>query len=350
MKSRFTKAFAVVGVLTLALTGCTEAKIGIDIEGDNTAATKMSFEIDRAELDKTLANYGGLSSSEFLQELKTEAEKSSGEGQNIDAKVIDEDDIVGIELSSAGAIPEDGNASQGAGTETIIKQDDNYVVTVPVNEMVASFAELGDPKDIFTSFDVHIAFPGDVVEANYDAKTSGNEVLWNTDNVLASLEANEPLVATGSAKAGGIPVLLGIVIGLLVLAGAGGAAYVFYFKDKLGKKNDDSNEDSVDNTVPTPPVNWGNNGEPAQPAKNAYGEPHASGTNNAWNQPSPQSLSAQSEFITPQPVSAPTPPIPPLPRTTPAQSPVASPPDTPSSPSTGGQRKLPPLPPLPPRR
>lgn len=354
MKSRFGKALAAAGVMLIALTGCTDAKINVDIKSDETASLTMSFEVQRDQLDEALKSYagGGVTSDAFVQQLKKTASQNDDKTAKIEIK--DEDKVIGLRETSTrkiSDIPKTGE--QGI---TVSQESSNYLVNIPANTLVKSFIdELKiDPEKIFTSFDVAVSFPGNVQKVNYDGKISGNQVSWSLDNVLKSVKDDKPLKALGAVESSGPPVFLFIVIGFLII-GAGAIVAYRYFgigKNSFGPRGKTPKpvSPSEDSSV----GHWNNNPTQQAPVNNIPAPPVAPPVQtfaapSAPQQPE-QSAPTPPQSVFPQrPQAAPQQPRMPFPPSRPATPPVA--PEQPSSPPAAQQRKpLPPLPPLPPRR
>jgi hypothetical protein len=350
MKSRFSKALAAAGVMLIALTGCTDAKINVDIKSDETASLDMSFQIQRDQLDEALKNYAGgaITSDAFVEQLKKTSAQSDDKTAKIEVK--DDKKVIGLRETSTrkvSDVPKTGE--QGI---TISQDDSNYLVNIPANTLVKSFIdELNvEPEKLFTSFDVAISFPGDVQNANYGGKISGNTVTWNLNDVMKSVKEDKPLKALGAVESSGPPLLLFIVIGLFVIAAAGIVAYrylgvgknSFGPKGKTPKPVSPSEDSSVGHWNNTHTQEKPVNNIPTPPAQTFASSPAPQQTQPMPPIP-PQNVFPQRPQAAPQQPNIPFPssrPLPPV--TTPQQ---------PSSPPEGQKRKpLPPLPPLPPRR
>lgn len=351
MKSRLSKALAAAGVMLIALTGCTDAKINVDIKSDETASLDMSFQIQRDQLDEALKSYAGgaITSDAFVEQLKKTSAQSDDKTAKIEVK--DDDKVIGLRETSTrkvSDVPKTGE--QGI---TISQEDSNYLVNIPANTLVKSFIdELNvEPEKLFTSFDVSISFPGDVQKVNYDGKISGNKVTWNLDNVIKSVKEDKPLKALGAVESSGPPLFLFIVIGLIVVAGIGIVGYRYFGvgKNSFGPKG--KTPKPVSPSENSSVGHWNNSPVQQEPVNNAPLPPVAP-VQTFSAPPAPQkpqpSMPPQNAF--PQrPQVAPQQPRMPFPSTRPS-SPI-TPPQKPSSPPESQQRKpLPPLPPLPPRR
>ena len=324
MKSKFAKVAIGISVLLLTVTGCTRAEYSVQIDDKENGSSSFQVEIERDGLEKALETYD-LTTQEFLDQVKSSIEKNSSEEENLKFEIIDTDSTAGFKTSNFGSLKSDGNLQ-----EMVEIDKDNAKVTLPLNTIILqALAGVAEPEEVFSSFDVKIIFPGNVSQANYSGRIFGDTVTWGLEDVLASLEANEPLVATGSLTPSLSPIVIGggIVGGLLIVVIM--TLLLYRIGSKRKRRNIAAGLEAYNQTKVSSPQDW------------------------AAQQLTPPSAS-QSEINSSK--SSPTQyKLPPLPLGSPIRPPALSSevlPSLSSMPSSqlGEPRKSLPMPPLPPRK
>lgn len=219
MKTRIIKSVALAGGLIVALSGCADLSLSINLEEDGDATMTQSM-----SLEKSVVEAMGTTPEEYQERMMADLTDRAG----VKYTPTETEDTIGYTGSFEGVWKGEESIFTGETTAeapipiSITEDGDNIVASLPVFD---GSEEGADPKlmeEMLNSFDISITFPGNAKSASHNGVVDSNTVTWDLDSVIESIDSKEPLVATGAASASeGISLLywvLGGVLGVLVLA------------------------------------------------------------------------------------------------------------------------------------
>lgn len=227
--------------LLLTLTGCVSMEVNVSVASDGeTAELAYVIGYDKAKLAEAVAMTDE-APIDICKELSDRAAEGSPEYVVTWSETATE--CVATYATAILAYDSDGIKPTKTANElidgrniAITRVDDQTAVSFDftgLSEPSDSIVSGTDLRDLFSSFDVNVTFPGKVTVANYDATISadGKTASWTLDQVLASINDKETLSVLGDLNKIKTSTFLSIGV-ILAFVALSVAVFLFSRRDK----------------------------------------------------------------------------------------------------------------------
>lgn len=219
---------ALTAALAVLLSGCMRMHVNLTLEEGDKASGSMVFAIS-----DTVAEQAGMEPKALLEMMLAEEGDMAPEGST--AEDYAQDGFTGTKWSFESTDIADASTGQDL---TIVRDGDDYVVEGEMDMTGEEFAGdeltagMADSMDIAVS----VTFPGEIKESN--GEVEGNTVTWQPEaGQVTKMEARGSATADSGIN---LPLILGIVLGLLVLGAI--IAAVLGSKKRKGSKDEPNYE------------------------------------------------------------------------------------------------------------
>jgi len=236
---RTTGVVTLGAALLLSLTGCLNMDIDVAVKEDGkTASVAYQLGYDKNKIVKALSAGGEdrIDKKAICKEIEDSITQESPEYEMTWTESKDEClatyKAVTVQYDKNGLKPvKEANElleSKSISLEKIDEDTTKVALDFTSLSDLNSPASSATPEELFSSFNTTVSYPGKISEVNNGGVLSNGDktVTWNLDSVLESIDAKEPLAATGELKSESLAPKV-IIISLAALAGVVAAATAF---------------------------------------------------------------------------------------------------------------------------
>lgn len=194
-------------LMSLVLAACDlKADLFVDLEPDGSGEMTASF-----LMDDELADFADFDPEEAVEDALDEGWR--------DARVIEEDDLRGIEATrdfdSGDGLEDDDLLGDGLVEQAEFRiEDDVMTFEGRSPDLAGELGEVGPLIDIDIDIELAIQFPGAVTEHNGD-ELDGSTVIWRFD------ENDDARTLQATSEIGGFPWLPVAVVAVVLIGGVG---------------------------------------------------------------------------------------------------------------------------------